>query len=445
MKFIALLTLVIACSASLFEKEIHLDDQLAGHGGYLELNNTNDGHMFYTFFPAREDADSKPLTLWMTGGPGCSSELALFYEQGPYRFEDKNLTLKLNEYGWDVSANMIFVDQPLNVGFSWTTSEADHAHDEVVVADDMLQFLLEFVDLHPEYKNRELFITGESYAGHYVPCVAHRVWKARSEENVPLNIQGFAVGNGLTNPALQYPKYSEYAYQNNMISKTIHDQINENVPECVAKIDTCNAQLEANPTLRARDVKDCMDAVDNCETNIVDVIFDQGDWNPYDIRIPCQVPGLCYDFSDATNYLKIPEVRTELGVKSDIDWQMCDNTVHSEMMGDWMKDYSTIIPDMLKANLRVMIYAGNEDFICNWIGNYNWVNQMPWSGQADFNKTELSAWNNDKGTPFGEFKTSSDGLLSFVKVFDAGHMVPMDQPEASLDMITKFMTNTPFN
>ena len=104
----------------------------------VQLNRTYDAHMFYFFFEAAKDAATQPLTLWMTGmgccipschsvpegyrpgeetfvrciagGPGCSSELAVFYEQGPFRIT-KNLTLEKNVYGWDQTHNMIFVDQ----------------------------------------------------------------------------------------------------------------------------------------------------------------------------------------------------------------------------------------------------------------------------------------------------------------------------------------------
>ena len=56
--------------------------------------------MFYFFFESRKKKDDAPVVIWLTGGPGCSSELAMFYENGPFKI-DKNMSLAWNEYGWD--------------------------------------------------------------------------------------------------------------------------------------------------------------------------------------------------------------------------------------------------------------------------------------------------------------------------------------------------------
>ena len=101
------------------------------------------------------------------GGPGCSSELAVFEENGPYHVE-KNLSLSTSAYGWDTVANLIYVDQPINTGFSYSNDPEDTVHySEVGVANDMLDFLQEFMAKYPSYKGRPFFVTGESYAGHY--------------------------------------------------------------------------------------------------------------------------------------------------------------------------------------------------------------------------------------------------------------------------------------
>ena len=87
--------------------------------GYFELNRTSAAEMFYFYFRARHDAGgSAPVVLWMTGGPGCSSELALFAENGPYAVGADGETLSVNEHGWDQVSNLIYVDQPIGTGFS---------------------------------------------------------------------------------------------------------------------------------------------------------------------------------------------------------------------------------------------------------------------------------------------------------------------------------------
>ena len=99
-------------------------------------------------------------------------------------------------------------------------------------------------------------------------------------------------------------------------------------------------------------------------------------------------------------------------------------------MGDWMHHFEPAIPAMLEAGIRVMIYAGEKDFICNALGNLRWVKAMQWSGQDAFNKAKpepfVVARDGEEEVIGGDVR---GGQLSFVAVSEAGHMVPMDQPK----------------
>lgn len=120
-------------------------------------------------------------------------------------------------------------------------------------------------------------------------------------------------------------------------------------------------------------------------------------------------------------------------------WEACSTSVYFDMLGDWMKNFDPPIPAMLQAGVRVMIYAGVEDFICNWVGNQRWVDSLPWYGKGDWAGAKEQDWvvhGHTAGT------AKAVGPLSFVKVDKAGHMVPMDVPANALDMITKFTRNS---
>jgi len=156
------------------------------HAARPQINRTYAAEMFLMFFEARSANRSElPLVLWMTGGPGCSSELAIFYgrrplpacalpaslpraltrasgrtENGPFKITE-DLELRDSEYGWDQAANIVFVDQPINTGFSYSADPRDRVYDETVVAADMLDFLHAFLERFPKYKGRKFFITGE--------------------------------------------------------------------------------------------------------------------------------------------------------------------------------------------------------------------------------------------------------------------------------------------
>jgi serine carboxypeptidase-like clade 4 len=113
--------------------------ELGHHAGYYSLQHTHAAKLFYFFFESRGKS-SDPVVIWLTGGPGCSSELALFYENGPFKIAD-NLSLVWNDYGWDKASNLIYVDQPTGTGFSYSTDPRDIRFGEKGVANDLYDFL----------------------------------------------------------------------------------------------------------------------------------------------------------------------------------------------------------------------------------------------------------------------------------------------------------------
>ncbi len=413
--------------------------------GYFELNRTAAAEMFYFYFRSRHDAGgTAPVVLWMTGGPGCSSELALFAENGPYAVGADGETLSVNEHGWDVVSNLIYVDQPIGTGFSYSTDPADDVHDEKRVAADMLQFLNEFSDAHPELKGRDFFVTGESYAGHYVPAVSFAVFEAQKRGEGPaFPLKGLAIGNGLTEPEIQYGAYADYALGCDLVAAEDAEEARAAYPKCAAMIRACG---EDHPTPDGpsgespRKAALCEAAVEFCQTIPSSLLEAAGyDVNVYDVRKPCAVPGLCYDFSRVEKFLNSPSTRAALGV-GERAWQACSPRVHADMMADWMRDLEPVIPPMLEGGLRVLVYAGEDDFICNWLGNFRWVEAMPWSGREAFLAQFPQPFVVDGHTAGDVFES---GKLSFLKMSEAGHMVPMDQPENALEMLRRFTAGEP--
>lgn len=117
-----------------------------------------------------------------------------------------------------------------------------------------------------------------------------------------------------------------------------------------------------------------------------------------------------------------------------------------------LSSLQTLIP-MLESGVRVLIYAGDVDFICNWIGNKAWTQTLTWSGKNRFNAESDKPWQySDLLT--NEYKqgglvrtakaAAGKGSLTFLQVYEAGHMVPMDQPGAALALLNTFLSNKPF-
>ena len=267
-----------------------------------------------------------------------------------------------------------------------------------------------------------------------MPAVSSRIFAAIENKEISrevINLKGFAIGNGLTDPAIQYGAYADYAFSEKLIPASLKAQVDNNMyPSCKEKIEKCGG---STPEV-------CMEALNSCENIVADVLGAAGNINVYDVRKQCTYPPLCYDFSRVGDYLNLPSTRRMLGV-GNRKWQSCSSKVHQEMMADWMVDIEPLIPTMLEAGVRVLIYAGDKDFICNWMGNKRWTLAMPWAGQQSFNDAKETPFVVD-GQDAGSFIHS--GPLTFMRVYNAGHMVPMDQPKAALEMISRFVNDKPF-
>eukprot|EP00253_Pinus_taeda_P033117 PITA_33117 len=404
------------------EKNASLEE-LGHHAGYFRLKDTHAARVFYFFFESRGSKADDPVVLWMTGGPGCGSEIAVFYENGPFKITD-NLTLIWNEYGWDKASNIIFVDQPTGTGFSYNTDRRDLRHDEKGVSNDMYDFIQEFFKEHPKYAKNDLFITGESYGGHYVPAVTSRVHQGnKNNEGLPINLKGFAIGNGLTDPTIQYKAYTDYAFEMGLIREDDYNRINKIYPSCERSIKICGTK--GNDT--------CIASYFTCKSIFDSILALAGNINYYDIRKECN-GDLCYGFLNMKYYLNQSSVKDALGVGSQ-QFGLCSTLVFEYMLADWMRNMEVGIPTLLEDGVKLLVYAGEYDLICNWLGNSRWVNSMDWFGKDNFKKAPIKSFLvDDKEAGL----ITSYGPLSFLKVHDAGHMVPMDQPKAALEMLKRW-------
>ncbi|XP_027911762.1 serine carboxypeptidase-like [Vigna unguiculata] len=399
-------------------------EDLGHHAGYYSLPHSKAARMFFFFFESRKSTDD-PVVIWLTGGPGCGSELALFYENGPFHITN-NLSLTWNDYGWDQASNIIFVDQPTGTGFSYSSDDSDIRHDEAGVSNDLYDFLQEFFKTHPDFVKNDFYIFGESYGGHYVPALASRVNQGNKQnQTLHINLKGFAIGNGLTDPAIQYQAYPDFAFDNRIITQAEYDNVSMLIPDCEQATKTCETQGGNN----------CTDALYSCYKIFQRILNFTDNINYYDIRKKCEGP-MCYNFTNVERLLNMQKVKSALGVSDDLGYALCSLDVRFAMMEDWMKNLEVGIPDLLEEGMKVLVYAGEEDLICNWLGNSRWVEAMQWSGQKAFQISPTGKFVVD-GAEAGSL--NSYGPLTFLKVHGAGHMVPMDQPKAALQMMTSWM------
>ena len=162
----------------------------------------------------------------MNGGPGSTSLYGLFLEHGPFRVGADGM-LSRRRLTWASKYNVIYIDQPVGTGFSFTDSEEGHVKNETDVARDLYEFCRQFYGIFPELLNSDLYVTGESYAGKYVPALAHKIHSENAAGRQPkMPLKGIAIGDGLCDP-LNQVGLSDFLFETGLIDTPDRNRLQE--------------------------------------------------------------------------------------------------------------------------------------------------------------------------------------------------------------------------
>lgn len=404
-----------------------IDPGVKQYSGYLD-DNENDKHLFYWFFESRNDPKNDPVVLWLNGGPGCSSMTGLFMELGPASI-DKNIKIVHNDHSWNSNASVIFLDQPVNTGYSYSGNSVTST---IAAGKDVYALLTLFFKQFPEYAHQDFHISGESYAGHYIPVFTAEIL-AHKKRNI--NLKSILIGNGLTDGYTQYAEYRPMACGGGVwpavLSESECQSMDNALPRCQSLIQNC---------YESESVWSCVPASIYCNNAMMGPYQKTG-LNVYDIRGKCEdSANLCYsEMGWIASFLNKKEVMKAVGAEVET-FESCNMDVNRGFLfaGDWMKPFHRLVPGILE-QIPVMIYAGEADFICNYLGNHAWTEALEWPGKEAFNKVDqeklkLSGHGKETGT------VKASGNFTFLTIHNAGHMVPYDQPEASLDFLNRWIS-----
>ncbi|KAF0687151.1 Aste57867_21122 [Aphanomyces stellatus] len=399
-------------------------DSVNQSSGYIQLGNSSTKY-FHWYFESRSDPTNDPLVLWVNGGPGASSMIGLLSENGPCSVQ-LDLSLEYNPHAWNSHANVIWLDQPANTGFSVGPTPTPD-----IIGPNVYAFLQGFLAKHPSLRGRPLFLTGESYGGHYVPVIAHTIVKENAKKVQPhLNLQGLAIGNGLTNTKVQAQHVLDQAIHNaynvSLVPTTQFTELNQSGNEAVRLLDACASNASMCP------------AAGNAFVVFGQQLVITHSLNKYDLRETC-VGNSCNAIEDAVaRFLNNPRVLAYLGLPPSFRYNISNRDTFGSFTNDIATSYAPHVEAVLSANVSVLLYAGDADLACNWQGNDAWPKQLAWPGAKAYVATELKSWTLD-GIEVGQVRSHS--LLTFVRVFNAGHMVPRQQPVVALSLLTALLRN----
>ncbi|KAG5880356.1 Venom serine carboxypeptidase [Gonioctena quinquepunctata] len=357
------------------------------------------------------------------GGPGASSLFALFYENGPFILKNEHEVRMRNET-WTTDHSVIYIDNPVGTGFSFT--DGGYAQNQTKVGEDLHEALKQFFTLFPELQNNDFFITGESYAGKYVPAAAYTILNKNSDENLKINLKGIAIGNGLSDPENQLV-YSDYLYQIGLVDsngrKKIHDL--EQLGKLYIQLGKWEKAFEIFDILLNGDLTE--------ETTVFKNLtgFD----NYYNFLYPLNP----IDSSNLGKFLQRDQVREAIHTGN-----MTYNdggTVEKNLSEDFMKSVAPWVSEIL-SNIRVLIFNGQLDIIVAYPLTVNYLQNLKFDGSNEYKTAERYKWY--VGDDLAGYVKQA-GNLTEVLVRNAGHMVPSDQPQWALEMITKFTRNIEFH
>ncbi|KAF7770895.1 hypothetical protein Agabi119p4_6869 [Agaricus bisporus var. burnettii] len=403
--------------------------------GYGDISY--DGSLWFWFFAARKNPDTAPLVLWFNGGPGESSMAGLMQEHGPCRINNDSHTVSPNEYSWNERVNMLYIDQPVGVGFSTGNRTISTT---AAAAADVWNFTQIWLSdpRFLRYQNRDLGIWTESYGGHYGPAFAsyflsqNEAIASGQLEGIPLNLKTMGVGNGLVAPLIQYQGILDYASNNtyrtfNSSDLSLVTAAWEKPKGCKDQIATCyNNGTDA----------ECSNAQEFCNLNVVGPLAQN--INPYYTPNPPTDP---YPH-DPEAYLN--SMRSSIGAET--EWFMMNDSVAMNFAatGDWMRDFSRDVERVINAGVRTLFYNGDADLTICYQGFQLMLDALNTTFSEEYRRQNFQDFV-VSGQAAGLYKNA--GTFSYVRVFGAGHRAAayghgsLKPGQAAFQMFNQIMAN----
>ncbi|EGG01943.1 carboxypeptidase S1 [Melampsora larici-populina 98AG31] len=403
------------------------------YSGYIEVGRNQ--NMFFWFFEARNNPKTAPLTLWLSGGPGCSSMIGLFQENGPCTISPDGSSSTLNPYSWNEYSHMIYVDQPISSGFSYGKNDVHSTAQAAPKIWKFLQLLFENPTFS-KYKKADFGLFTESYGGHYGPVFSeyfvakNKLIKSGKLQGHLIRLKALGINNGWFDPLIQYQSYYDFSQAKyNGLFDLVDQKTLKEMKTALTKENGC-LDLVKN-CYKTGKVEDCRAADQFCETQITNPSIGNRNQYFFPNNASDTFPSISF-----MEYLARREVKNAIGAVSRYD--VCPDAAFDKFRstGDGTRTTIPALAKLLNQGLRTLIWAGDLDFICNWIGVYNSIEAMSWKFKKEFRDAQ---WKNleIQGSVVGIYKTA--GPLTFVRVFGAGHEVASYKPLVSLELFRQTM------
>eukprot|EP01016_Furgasonia_blochmanni_P009080 TRINITY_DN13756_c0_g1_i3.p1 TRINITY_DN13756_c0_g1~~TRINITY_DN13756_c0_g1_i3.p1 ORF type:complete len:396 (-),score=53.36 TRINITY_DN13756_c0_g1_i3:123-1310(-) len=354
-----------------------------------------------------------------------SSLLGAFTAHGPYKLVRDPVTNRVQEIprevSWADDYNVLFLDQPLSVGYSFADNDREIPRTSLQAAVHVYNFLQNFF-MHKDfvsYRDTPLYIFGESYAGKYITEFAQYILKKNSENksgSLKIKLTGIGLGNAIVDPYNQVSELASFVHSIGYVDKNQRDEIE-------------GLQMRFAYMYKRKDYFQARNFFDQMFENIEKF---SGRHNFYDIRL-----AKAYNRTDFIEYLNYPETLGLYGVHAkkvgrfDKTSMIVYTNFQDEVMEPFMDRLRYIVSE-----IPVIVFAGQMDLILNVAGISKYLGQFEWSGASEFRSRKLKPFKFN-GKIAGAMK--SYGNLYYAVVHKAGHMVTGDQTAVSKEMLRNFI------
>ncbi|CAJ0915035.1 unnamed protein product, partial [Mesorhabditis belari] len=457
------------------------------YSGYLDAKNkngTSNWKMFYWFTESKSEPEKDPLAIYYSGGPGCSGVGEAFEEMGPFYVNYGGDSLYENVYAWNAKANVLYLDSPIGVGFSYDTENHDFsfATDDQTAEQNYLALFDFFTRVAPEYATRDFYLTGSSYSGVWQPMLADLLVQSIVKGEFPNeNFKGFAIGNGyldvndLNNALVLWDAYhgkislsdweemKEICYINGVMKLWDLPEA-EGIDAYMFYEECWGYQGDTAKEKKTRSKHSAMKKFKkgferkrlfynkpNQDPSVNTAKLLNVDSSDNEFGYPC------WQYGSLSNYMNKAEVQTVFQIADDWrvksgelrEWNECSNLVNT-IDQKYTHNYPTMSPffdrifENWKKPLKILIYNGDVDTVCNYLGDQKFVKRL--AKEHDFVESDRTRWF-FRGLTAGwqQRYAKNQIIIDVLTVKGAGHFVPNDRGGASVQMITAFLNQNPPN
>ncbi|XP_012943591.1 retinoid-inducible serine carboxypeptidase [Aplysia californica] len=392
-------------------------------------------HMFYWLYETTHPAgyEKRPLILWLQGGPGGSGTgFGNFAELGPL---DTNL--KPRNTTWLQTASLLFVDNPVGTGFSYVTAENAYTTNLQEICDDLLVVMTEFTKSFPAFQKTPFYIFSESYGGKMTAGFSAVLYSAIKKGTITMNFQGLAMGDSWISPVDSTNSWGPYLYATSIISWSGLERIGK-----VAKKveDLVNKGEFTEATKAWNELEDVVE-VEGSGVNFYNILQWQGSETKVAKDFSKSHIELLFDrhvgsiISDDLDALMNGPIRKKLKIiPDDVEWGGQSGDVFKYQSGDFMRNVTSTVNDLINNTpLKVVVYSGQLDLICDVLGTESWFFSLDVGKKFKSGKKKAYPCDGSSICYFGQ----ELGNVQFYWILNAGHMVPQDNGPGALAMVNK--------